>query len=355
MCLTLDIIIHALVGFESHETSVDQQRAYVVKTLLAQFINTALSYCIISLLIDHNIWSRSGILVQVGILFIFTAVVQIITNIIYLPSVKRLWTLSNYNRGAPIPRYQDRFNREYALPEFDLGGRFAYFLLQLFLISFFSYVIPLCVPLTLLVFIVHYYLDRINLFSRSSMNEHFGLGALRTMYKLMESSILVFALGNAFWSGFFHIPVSRPLNIIAISIAVFYVAWIWLVPFASEVKVICYRPRFEMLSYDECLRSNRFEQTYRMMNPATNLFHQGRMNYAFDQATKVAAATGYGQTQISGIPGLGGVPQVPGMRISGGGIGGVGVGAPINPMNSSGFYPGQAVPGVNVSGLRNFA
>jgi hypothetical protein len=141
----------------------------------------------------------------------------------------RHWNLSNYNRGMPIPRYQDRFNKEYALPDFDLGGRFAYYLLQLFLISFFCYVIPLCVPLVLIAYILHYYIDRINLFYRSSMNEHFGLNTIRTMYKLMETSVLIFAIGNTFWSRYFHISITRPLNLVTLIIAALYVIYIWVV------------------------------------------------------------------------------------------------------------------------------
>lgn len=87
------------------------QRAYVIKTLMAQFINTAISFCLVSLLVDKHIWSRSGIIMQTSILFMFTAVIQIIANLIYFPSIKRHWQLSNYNRSIPVPRYQDRFNK----------------------------------------------------------------------------------------------------------------------------------------------------------------------------------------------------------------------------------------------------
>lgn len=222
-----------MVGFEAHESSVDEQRAYVIKTLFAQFINTAISFCLVSIIVDKHIWARGGIIMQITVLFFFTAVIQVISNLIFLPSLKRQWVLSNYSRSTPVPRYQDRFNKEYALPDFDMGGRFVYYLLQLFLISFFSYVIPLSVPLVLVVFIIHYFIDRVNLYYRSSNNETYGLDTLRTMYKLMETSVLLFAVGNAFWSGFFGIPMWRPLSIAAVSIAVFYVAYIWLVPFSA--------------------------------------------------------------------------------------------------------------------------
>jgi hypothetical protein len=107
----LDLLIYALTGFEAHESSVDQQRAYVIKTLIAQFINTAVSYCLVSLVIENRIWSRSGVILQMSVLFFAQAVIQTLTNIIYLPSLMRHWTLSNYNPGMPIPRYQDRFNK----------------------------------------------------------------------------------------------------------------------------------------------------------------------------------------------------------------------------------------------------
>lgn len=218
-----------------------------------------------------------------------------------------------------------------------MGGRFAYYLLQLFLISFFCYVIPLCVPLVLVVFVIHYYIDRINLFYRSSMNENYTLGTLRTMYKLMESSVLIFAVGNTFWSGFFGISPWRPLNVITLCIVVFYVAFIWLVPFASEVKLICYHQDLERVSYEECNRTNRFEHTYRLSNPATNLFHQGRMNYAFDTQTQMVAAMSANRMQASGA----------GMMASVGG----GVGLGIAPMTSSiGGAPVQYS-----SGIRSFA
>jgi len=121
------------------------------------------------------------------------------------------------------------------------------------------------------------------------------------------------------------------------------------------------------MSYEECYKSNRFEQTYRLTNPATNLFYQGRVNYAFDQNTRLAASLvpqnqaggigTYGQLQTSGV----GQPIGAPLSSSIGGTFPQPIGSPLTSniggafpqLNTSG-YGGQVVPGVNTSGLRNF-
>jgi hypothetical protein len=40
------------------------------------------------------------------------------------------------------------------------------------------------------------------------------------------------------------------------------------------------------------------------MNPATNLFHQGRMNYAFDMNVKMQASAGASMMGTGGVPGV---------------------------------------------------
>jgi hypothetical protein len=60
-----------------------------------------------------------------------------------------------------------------------------FYILQVYLVCFFSYLIPFGVPILLIAIIIHYYIDRINLFYRSSMTVHFNFTLLRNMYQLL--------------------------------------------------------------------------------------------------------------------------------------------------------------------------
>lgn len=100
-----------VVGYEAHPSSVERQRSSVIKTVLCVFINTAASFCLVSLVLDNKIYGKSGIILQVSVLFITTQILNVIANSIYLPSLYRQIRLSKYNWNLPIPRFQDRLNR----------------------------------------------------------------------------------------------------------------------------------------------------------------------------------------------------------------------------------------------------
>lgn len=169
-----------------------------------------------------------------------------------------------------------------------------YYLLQVYLVCFFSYIIPIGVPILLVAVVIHYYIDRINLFYRSSMTVHFNFSLLRTMYRLLEASVLVFAIGNAIWSKYFHVSFWRVFNVVALGVAVLFALIVYFLRYRWELKVLCTTIDFEPLSYSECQKLGKFEHTYKSENPATALLFYETKNFAYDMGQ-------FGQQQQMGL------------------------------------------------------
>jgi hypothetical protein len=133
--------------------------------------------------------------------------------------------------------------------EFNMAERYSYYLLQVYTASFYSYLAPIGVIALVVIFFCQYWIDKYNLFTRSSLFVKFNYSLSRNVLVLFEGSILVFACGNVIFSMMHHHSKLPIINIVGLAIAGFYVLLTIFVPNHIKQKIYNNYETLEVYNY----------------------------------------------------------------------------------------------------------
>lgn len=100
--------------------------------------------------------------------------------------------------------FQIELNKELQDPEFNFSNQYAYYIVNVYIVSFYSYITPYVGIILALIFCVQYWVDKYNLFQRFSCPVDFDFKLSRFTLKAFECCIFVFALGNLLFSMDIH-------------------------------------------------------------------------------------------------------------------------------------------------------
>lgn len=135
---------------------------------------------------------------------------------------------------------------------------------------FFAFTAPLGLVITLITLAIMYWLDKFNLFSRSSLYYAGNLSVSSHALKMLQFSLFVLAASSFFFSS----EAQGGINIPALSgliLAFLYELLVFAAP-ARLGKVIFGRETaFDKFIYDDCVGDGKFSETYWNRNPATML------------------------------------------------------------------------------------
>lgn len=130
-----------------------------------------------------------------------SGVIQIALNIIQPGALfGRFMIWKRYSGKQTVNKFQVEFNNAMQDPEFDFSNRYAYYIVNVFIVSFYSYITPYIGIILVIIFVAQYWVDKYNLFQRFSCPVDFNYRLSRLTFKAFESSILIFALGNLIFS-----------------------------------------------------------------------------------------------------------------------------------------------------------
>ena len=204
--------IAKLTASENHKTKTDYIVSLMVKTVIAQFVNTAIIYYIVSVVEKLTLpadqtspLDENGLVASITSLIAVSGVIQIVLNIIQ-PGVLigNLINWYKYRGKQTVNKFQIEFNNEMQDPEFDFSNRYAYYIVNVFIVSFYSYMTPYIGIILVIIFVVQYWVDKYNLFQRFSCPVDFNYRLSRLTLKAFECSVFVFGLGNLLFSITIH-------------------------------------------------------------------------------------------------------------------------------------------------------
>lgn len=171
----LSFLVYILTDWERHQSMANQKASLVAKLLVTQFINTAMVYIALSKIRgddSNELMSEQGLVYQISSMLVLSGFINILTNLINFGEIYQ-WVYLKYllwgTDPNDIPMFQVTLNREYQYLEFDLAQKYAYYLLQLYMVAFYSYIMPIIVPAVAIIFFFQYWVDKFNLFKRSSV------------------------------------------------------------------------------------------------------------------------------------------------------------------------------------------
>lgn len=260
----LQTLSYKLTEWEHHQNKSNEKFSLTVKLVITQFLNTAIIYFILSLIRQENktgLMSQEGLVFQVSSLIVTSGVIQIIMNMIDIPAWIRIIYIKWFYRGKAdddeINEFQVHLNRTYELVEFDIAQRYSYYILQLWTVSAYVYIVPICGPALIIILSIQYWVDKYNLFKRSSLFFELNYGLSRDILKLSEFSVFLYALGIIVFSAKIFNTV-HPLSIVGISIAFIYICLSWLLPKKYEKRIFQKYATCETISYDDCQKDGKF-------------------------------------------------------------------------------------------------
>ena len=265
----LKMFSKGLTAWEQHESTNNEKLSLTIKMVVAQFINTVLIYYFIALIVikeDINLMlTQNGLVMEISSLVITSGMIQILVNAVNvnatLRNLKLKWKLGIFDEKDEIALHQVKVNKMYEYVEFDLAERYAYYILQLFLASFYSYLAPICVPAVGIICAIQYWIDKYNLFHRSSLDYEVSYTLSRNIVRIAETSILIYAIGVLIFSQKVNQEV-HVFNIGGFLIALVYIAFSLLLPYNYEKMIFRSYEKYNKRSYIECAKRGKFQETY---------------------------------------------------------------------------------------------
>jgi hypothetical protein len=233
-----------------------------MKSVIAQFICTAILPLIASRIFNSQMASRTGLVFEMTVLIIFYGLIINVLSLIYPKAVLRALRRIKYNSKMPqetVDKFQVQLNHEFQYVKFDMINRYVNYLTLLFTAVFYAYMIPVTVPLLVLIFFLQYWLDKLNLFRRSSLPRNFGFILTRHILKLFESSIFVFGVGTYILGTFFHSSLLNILNLVTLGVALLYLWFLVGSSLKLERKVFGSYESSQSALYDDCGGEGKFE------------------------------------------------------------------------------------------------
>ena len=274
----IQLFVYKFAVWERCVSKTDEKFSLVLKLVYSQFVNTAFIYYFVALLnnrTNDDLLSAAGLVYQVSSLITTSGVINIISNLLNTDAILRKLTLWWYykGKGDKINEFQVHLNQKFQHPEFDISFRYSYYLLQLWTVSFYAYVVPIGVPSMAVIFFFQYWVDKFNLFRRSSLfyQIHFSLSAY--IVRMAEFSIFLFAVGMNLFSYKVHHSVTL-FNILCLAISLVYLIFVFTLPTQTEKKLFRRYESLETKSYDECVKAGKFQSTFWSRNPVTMLIEE---------------------------------------------------------------------------------
>lgn len=164
-----------LSTLEKHPTKSDRLSSLMRKNLVTQTLNTCFIYVILYILEPSNPLGTLGMVNKIISLVVVSGLVSLLVNL-FIPK-QRLVALYNslkIKKDGPVNMFQVDLNKKMEYPEFEYPAMYAFYIVYSFVIAFYGFLTPLCTFFLIIIFYMHYWVDKYNLFRRFSSPVEFS-------------------------------------------------------------------------------------------------------------------------------------------------------------------------------------
>ena len=138
---------------------------------------------------------------------------------------------------------------------------------MLYIVSFYSSIVPFSNSMMVMLFFIHYWVDKYILFKKMSSPVDFGYRLTTLIIKCFEGSLLVFAIGHFYWNSKINSRVPEKanyFNIASIVIALIYILVSYFCPIYIKEKLFgtMLMPKIIEHSYTFYSKAQRFNKVY---------------------------------------------------------------------------------------------
>ena len=122
-----------------------------------------------------------------------------------------------------------------------------------FTVCFYVYLIPALSIVLVIVFFLQFWIDKINLFKRSSHPRNFSFYLTRNILKIFEACVWIFALGTYIFGIYVHNSPLNILNLVGLGIATVYLWFLIGASIKLERSLFGSYQSSQSVIYDQCV------------------------------------------------------------------------------------------------------
>ena len=156
----------------------------VLKSVFAKVLNTTVVYFILYQLKPTDPLHSQGIAARVMGLITFSAELKIFNDLVQpLRLLKKLFPKTKYDSSKEIKMFQIQLNQIMQKDEFNLASQYSYYIFMVYIVAFYSLIVPFSNSTMVMIFFIHYWVDKYILFKKMSSPIDFGYNLTRLIIK----------------------------------------------------------------------------------------------------------------------------------------------------------------------------
>jgi hypothetical protein len=153
---------------ERHKATTYRTGSLIIKMVVSQTINTVLIYYVLNMMRPFNLLGKFGLATRILNLIFFTALLEILLEAIPFHRLKKILLDVLFCRKE-VQLFQIELNQLYEHPQFNFTEKYAFYIVFTYVVSFYGLLVPTATLMLIVAFIVLYWVDKYNLFRRSSI------------------------------------------------------------------------------------------------------------------------------------------------------------------------------------------
>ena len=182
-----------------------------------------------------------------------------------IPTIVNCINSCKYTSGRSINLFQFQLNQALEYPAFSYSKGYCFYILFTYVACWYGFMLPLGTPIIIIVFIGQYWVNKFNLFRRSSKPAPFSQEIVQLVNKFFGLSLFVFALGFYLWQSSVHFDTpngTRFINIVTLVLASLWSLWMIFAPANFRNKILGEEISFQQYNYSHYKRQGYFVKTY---------------------------------------------------------------------------------------------
>jgi hypothetical protein len=265
----LGMTLDKLTGMERCQSKTTKTSSLLLKNVIAKVLNTTVVFFILYRLNPTNPMADDVLTQRVMGLITFSAELKIFNDLVQPMSLLKsyLERRGRGSKGESINMFQIQLNRHIQNDEFNLPAQYSYYIFMIYIVSFYSLIAPFANSTLIVIFLIHYWVDKYVLFKKMSSPVDFGYRLTRLIIKCFEGSLLAFAIGHFYWNQVINPKTPKFanfLNMLSIAISSLYLLFSYLCPLHIKEKLFgnIFLTNIINHSFNFYLKNNKIAKRY---------------------------------------------------------------------------------------------
>ncbi|KAL4435368.1 hypothetical protein ABPG74_022851 [Tetrahymena malaccensis] len=199
----LQIVLKYLTNIEGCYTRTEYNISIAKKMAWATFINTSLIQFFIDVVLSDQkkfgaIFSEGGIAYNQNYVFMFNMVIPFIMGLIDFPGIfKKVQQKMQSQKAKKCYLTQEQLNNLYEYPQYNISQQYANNLKTMFMVAFYSPIIPIGIVYSMVAILLIYWVDKFNILRRKTIKFSQSAELSIEMTEMIEYILPIYSLSNA--------------------------------------------------------------------------------------------------------------------------------------------------------------